>query len=68
VQKALLGLASVEKVLPVDGKAGYFQVQSKPDNSSRKAIFDLCVSKKWYLLEMTGTETSLEDIFRQLTA
>lgn len=68
VQKALLGLSSVEKVLPVDGKAGFFQVQSKPDNSSRKSIFDLCVSKKWYLLEMTGTETSLEDVFRQLTA
>lgn len=68
VQKELLSLASVEKVLPVDGKKGYFQVQSKPDSSSRKAVFDLCVSKKWYLLEMTGTETSLEDIFRQLTA
>ncbi len=68
VQKELLSLASVEKVIPVDGKKGFFQVQSKPDNSSRKAVFDLCVSKKWYLLEMTGTETSLEDIFRQLTA
>lgn len=68
VKKAILGLASVEKVLPVNGRPGFFQVQSKPDNSSRKAIFDLCVSKKWYLLEMTGTETSLEDIFRQLTA
>ena len=63
----LLGLASVEKVTPVEGKGGWFTVQSKPDNSSRKAIFDLCVSKKWYLMEMTGIETRLEDVFRDLT-
>ena len=68
VEKSLLSLATIEKVKSMDGKAGYFQVQSKPDTSSRKAIFDLCVKNKWYLLEMSGTETRLEDIFRQLTA
>jgi len=67
VQKAILGLASVEKVNPVDGKEGYFQVQSKPDNLSRKAIFDMCVKNKWYLMEMTGIEVGLEDVFRELT-
>ncbi len=66
-EKDLLGLATVETVKPVEGKAGWFTVQSKPDNSSRKAIFDLCVSQKWYLLEMTGIETRLEDVFRNLT-
>jgi ABC-2 type transport system ATP-binding protein len=25
------------------------------------------VKKKWYLLEMTGIETRLEDVFRDLT-
>jgi len=67
VKKALLGLASVETVEPVDGKAGFFSVQSKPEVSSRKEIFDLCVAKKWYLFEMTGHETKLEDVFRELT-
>jgi len=67
VKKALLSLASVETVLPVEGKAGYFSVQSKPEATSRKAVFDLCVSKKWYLYEMTGQETKLEDVFRELT-
>ncbi|MEM6829296.1 MAG: hypothetical protein AAF551_02190 [Bacteroidota bacterium] len=67
VQKALLGLATVETVNAVEEKQGFFTVQSKPDSSSRKAIFDLCVSKKWYLLEMTGIETRLEDVFRDLT-
>ena len=67
VQKALLGLSTVEKVSAVDGKEDFFNVQSKPDNTSRKSIFDLCVEKKWYLLEMTGVETRLEDVFRELT-
>ena len=64
---ALLGLASVESAAPVEGKTGFYSVQSKPEMSSRKAIFDLCVSQKWYLLEMTGIETRLEDVFRELT-
>lgn len=67
VEKELLGLKSVEKTSPVEGKEGWFSIQSKPDTSSRKEVFDLCVSKKWYLLEMTGTETRLEDVFRNLT-
>lgn len=67
VNKALLGLPTVEKVTPVEGKAGYYHVQSKPDSFSRKPIFDLCVERKWYLLEMTGVETRLEDVFRELT-
>ena len=67
VEKALLSLASVEKVQQLDGKPGYYRIQSKPELSSRKEVFDLCVKHKWYLLEMTGIETRLEDVFRQLT-
>ncbi len=67
VEKELLGLKSVEKVAAIDGKENGFTIQSKPDASSRKEVFDLCVAKKWYLLEMTGIETRLEDVFRNLT-
>ena len=67
VKKALLGLASVEKVNPMESKPGFYLVQSKPDSTSRKAIFDLCVQKKWYLLEISGIETRLEDVFREVT-
>ena len=63
----LRGLKSVEKVAAVEGKQNWFTIQSKPESSSRKEIFDLCVSKKWYLMEMTGIETRLEDVFRNLT-
>ncbi|MFZ9045557.1 MAG: ATP-binding cassette domain-containing protein [Cyclobacteriaceae bacterium] len=67
VEKALRGLASVEKVSLTEGKPNHFRLQSKPDISSRKAVFDLCVKEKWYLTELTGIETRLEDVFRELT-
>ncbi|MEO9967129.1 MAG: ATP-binding cassette domain-containing protein [Reichenbachiella sp.] len=67
VKNELLALDSVETVNPVEDKEGFFTVQSKPDQESRKAIFDLCVKKKWYLMEMSGIETQLEDVFRDLT-
>lgn len=67
VARLLLGLATVEKVNALEGQPGFYSVQSKPEVSSRKAIFDLCVTQKWYLTEMTGIETRLEDVFRDLT-
>ena len=67
IEKELRGLGSVEKVAAIEGKANWFTLQSKPDASSRKEVFDLCVEKKWYLMEMTGIETRLEDVFRNLT-
>ena len=67
-EKALLDLKTVESLKALKDKGdGWFQLNSKPDMSSRKAVFDLCVNKKWYLLEMTGIETRLEDVFRNLT-
>ena len=44
-----------------------FEVQSKPDMSSKKKIFEMCVQQNWYLTELTPVETKLEDIFRELT-
>ena len=67
IAKLLLGLATVEKASTIEDRPGFYSVQSKPEVSSRKAIFDLCVSQKWYLTEMTGIETRLEDVFRDLT-
>lgn len=67
VEKAIRGLSGVETVKELKDRPGFLQVQSKPEISSRKDIFDLCVKNKWYLLEMTGIETRLEDVFRELT-
>lgn len=66
VKAALMNLGSVQLIEELE-KENAYSVQSKPDVSSRKAIFDLCVENKWYLMEMTGIETRLEDVFRNLT-
>lgn len=68
IETALLSLDTIEKVecIHSDGKTT-FNIQSNPETSSRKNIFNLCVEKGWYLLEMSGSQTRLEDVFRNLT-
>ena len=65
--EALKSLPSIELVDLIKEKNNAFEIQSKPDESSRRAIFDLCVKKKWTLVEMAVFETKLEDVFRELT-
>ncbi|PCH98577.1 MAG: gliding motility-associated ABC transporter ATP-binding subunit GldA [Bacteroidetes bacterium] len=64
---AIQAIDTVEMVDPISKDNLTLTVQSKAEASSVKAIFDLCVSKKWYLLQLTPLETRLEDIFRDLT-
>ncbi|MBL7104248.1 MAG: ATP-binding cassette domain-containing protein [Bacteroidales bacterium] len=65
--KALQEVETVGVVDFVTGEDNSFEIQSKPELSSRKSIFKLCVDKGWYLTEMTPVETKLEDVFRELT-
>jgi ABC-2 type transport system ATP-binding protein len=65
--KALQDLEKTELVDFISKSDGQFEVQSKPDTTSRRDIFQLCVDKGWYLTELTPTETKLEDVFRELT-
>jgi len=65
IGKNLIALSSVESISNLE--EGSFSVQSKPDVTSRKQIFDMCVKNGWYLTELTGIETKLEDVFRELT-
>lgn len=63
-------LKNIETVTMVDflsASENLFEVQSKPGISSRRNIFDMCVRNKWTLTELSGIETRLEDIFRNLT-
>lgn len=66
VFEALKGVSSIELV-DKKGKNNRFEVQSRANESSRRAIFSLCVEKSWPLTEMTPVETKLEDIFHELT-
>jgi ABC-2 type transport system ATP-binding protein len=67
VFKALQELKNTELVDFISKSDGQFEVQSKPETSSRRDIFQLCVDNGWYLTELTPTETKLEDVFRELT-
>lgn len=67
VTKALLELPTVDKVEVADPSMNRFEIQSKPSESSKRAVFNLCVEKGWVLTEMSALETRLEDIFRNLT-
>ena len=65
--KALQQLETVGVADLISNSPNSFEVQSKPELTSKKKIFELCVKKGWILTEMTPVETKLEDIFRELT-
>ena len=64
---ALNNLPSVAAVQPADRESGTWQIDSTAGNDAREDIFRLCVEKNWVILQMTPLQTSLEDIFRELT-
>lgn len=65
--EALKSIPSVSMVDFVDRKGNKFEIQSHPEQTSKREIFKLCVEKKWVLTELVPSETKLEDIFRNLT-
>jgi len=67
IYKALQDLPGTALVDFKDRQKNKFEVQSKPDMSSKRDIFRLCVNSGWMLTEMIPVETKLEDIFRELT-
>jgi ABC-2 type transport system ATP-binding protein len=67
IQTALQSLAEVASVDLTDPSMNRFELQSKPGQSSKRAIFKLCVEKGWVLTEMSALETRLEDVFRNVT-
>lgn len=66
--KALQAIDTVEMVDFISKSDNTYEIQSKTGESSKRAVFKLCVDKGWYLTELTPTETKLEDVFRELTA
>lgn len=43
------------------------EVQSQPEATCNRAVFELCKKRNWVLAELVPMETKLEDIFRELT-
>jgi len=63
----IMEIESVETVDFLDFECQHLEVQSYPNTSSVKAIFQTCVANDYYITELTPIETKLEDIFRELT-
>ncbi|TSA33722.1 MAG: ATP-binding cassette domain-containing protein [Porphyromonadaceae bacterium] len=67
ITAALQKISTIDWVNPVSGHDDRFEIQSRPNVSSRRAVFDICVKNHWTLTEMVVVETKLEDIFHELT-
>ncbi len=65
--ETLKSIESIAMVSPVKDSFNTFLIESKNGQSSRRAVFQMCVQKNWILTELTPIETKLEDIFRELT-
>jgi len=64
---ALQQLPTVASVDLLHSEEQRFDIQSQPEQTSNRAIFELCVQQGWALTELIPFETRLEDIFRDLT-
>jgi ABC-2 type transport system ATP-binding protein len=67
IAAALKSLSSVLAVETVAGKENTFEVQADKFAAPKRDIYKMCVDKGWVLTEMIPYETSLEDIFHDLT-
>ncbi|MFN8280741.1 MAG: ATP-binding cassette domain-containing protein [Saprospiraceae bacterium] len=67
IYQALRQLPGVTMVDLVNREDQRYEVQSSSEEALNRQVFRLCVQNNWVLLEMTPTETKLEDIFRDLT-
>ena len=67
IYQQLQALPTVGMVDILSAEENRFEVQSVTEQTSNRAIFDLCVKQKWLLSEVIPFETKLEDIFRDLT-
>lgn len=67
IAAALRSLSSVLGVDMVPGRENTFEVQADKFAAPKRDIYKMCVDKGWVLTEMIPYETSLEDIFHDLT-
>jgi len=67
MKEKLLSVSSVSTVETAEQGPGSWIIESKPGMDTREDIFRLCVKNDWILTQMTPMESSLEDVFRELT-
>lgn len=67
VRQAFEALPSVLSVAPAAENGGGWYLDAKPDAAAEEDVFRCCVERDWVLTELTPVESSLEDVFRELT-
>lgn len=67
VPKTFRKLPSVAQVSQMEQEDNLWLIDAQPEGDPREEIFKLCVQKNWIMTEMTPVESSLEDVFRELT-
>jgi ABC-2 type transport system ATP-binding protein len=68
VQVKTIPAVSAVSILDERNGTKKFCIETAHSTDIRKELFQLCVQKGWGLLELHREQTSLEDIFRQLTS
>ena len=64
---ALRTIDTIEMIDPFPNYTNAYEIQSRANETSRRAVFKLCVEKGWVITEMTPVERKLEEVFRDLT-
>lgn len=67
VFSALPGMLKVEIQGSMEAGTVDVLVEAEPEVDIRRALFEACASRGWYILMITPVGVSLEDIFLQLT-
>ena len=67
IYNSLMNLPNVTSTDIIKDYSNKFEIHSQPQTSSKRDIFNLCVTNNWTLMEMSVIETKLEDVFRELT-
>jgi len=67
ILSGLQNLATVKSVDINPKNQNHFVIESINDESSKRAIFQLCVQNGWVITELVPVEKSMEDVFRKLT-
>ena len=64
VDTALVGLDGIASVQRTDG---HYELSAAGEADPAANVFHLCADRGWVLTELTPLESSLEDVFRELT-
>lgn len=65
--KVQSALASLNGVASVEGGEGTYMLSATGAAPPAAEVFRLCAARDWVLTELTPVESSLEDVFRELT-